>query len=361
MKKVFLSSVKIIEHVELEENKGRLERLKEGSDIVELNDILYDDVVPEELEEDEFLSDIYYENNNRKAEIEVVKRNTDKLPQYDFKSSYMLTLKEASLNKEIKTPFAIIKGKDNNGKVKKGTATIYDSIYKLDKKMQFKEQREAVRVGFIDSADTFKMVHYNLEKTKALAGIAHENYPIRKKKRFNHKSVGQIPLSNSTHLIDYYVEITKSRGILWMIWIALIATVLALILSNKTMDGWQFSWDNLTVFKTSISEVQEESQVSMNHKTEVQLVNGSMNIGLVITKAAGSENMQCKIKIYKGVSTESNLIYESGMLPAGGSLGEMQVLEDLKAGNYECNIVCEVYRSTGSYIGSLESQFILKV
>ena len=354
MKQIFLSPVKVVEHIELEENRGRLRGITEDGVTPELMDALYDDVVQEDPNEDDLFSDKEYENNHRKAEIEVIKKNTDNLPQYDFNSSYMMTLKEASLNTEIKTPFAILKGKD-----KKSKANFNDTIYKLDKKIQFNEQRKAVRVGFIEGADTFKLARYNLSKPKALVGIAHEKYPIRRKKRFNHKKVGQIPLTSSTHLVDYYVEVTKSRGLLWIIWMAVLALIIATLLESTPMEGWKFSWDNLTVFKTSISEVQEESQLSINHKSEVQLVGGSMDLGLVITKAAGSENLQCKIKIY----SEDNLIYESDLIEAEGSLGEIQLqgLADWETGNKTCAVICEVYKETGGMLGILESQFILKV
>lgn len=301
---------------------------------------------------DECFDDLLY-GDSRVMEQEV--KNTDLFDKYTISSEQYMTLKEARVSKEIKTPFSVIKGQTKTSKV-----TEYDNIYRTDKKIKYKQYRQGFRLGFIRGADNFRYSNINLKKDSELVGMLNEEIPIRKKKGFNQKTVGFMKLSEGTDYKDYFVEVTKSRGILWMIVTALIVAALLILLHGHDWSGWHFNLDGLTAYKTITTELtKEEVLMDINHRASVDLEENKLNIDL---KSNEVTNRQFKIKIYVGNDTDGVLIYESGMMEAGESLETIEIREEenLEAGNYNCTIICDVYKGSGGYLGSLESYFTMR-
>lgn len=356
MKQLFACPVKVEKRVEMVDNVRLRDDVKDSNEIqVDPFEGWYDEKPPEDQSELFSTEEFYSEGHEGKSQIEVEIKNTDHFKQYAFDTDYLVTLKAARMSKEATTPFVVIKTGD-----KKSKATELDTIYRTDKKIKYSEYKQGIRLGFIRVSDSFRYARYNMEKTQQLVGVVNDEIPIRRKKGFNQKRVGYIKLTEGTGTEDYYVEATKSRGYLWMILMVLVMAALVVLLSGHDWDGWHFNWDGLTAYKTSITEVQEQNQLSINHEADAELVDGLISLGLT---SDGEADLQFKVKIYCGAIEESNLIYESDKIMAGAGLEKIEPhgLNDLRAGNYTCAIICEVYKDTGSFIGTLESHFILKV
>lgn len=335
MKHVILSPVRIEKHMEKDYNTSTSQ--------VPISESLMDDSI------DNLIYNVDYDY---KHEV----RNTDHLDKYTLSGKHYMTLKEARVSKEIRTSFAVIKGKDKKRKVSE-----YDNIYRTDKKIKYKEYRQQARLGFIRGADSFRYSNINLKREDRLVGVLNEEIPIRKKKGFNQKTVGFIKLAEATDYEDYYVEVTKSRGILWMILTALIAAALMILLNGHDWSNWQLNWDSLTAFKTITTELtKEEALMDINHRASVDLEGNILNLDLVSVEVA---NRQFKIKIYVGDTASGVLLYESTRLEAGAGLEtiEIQDISGLKPGSYNCTLICDVYKGSGRYLGSLENHFTLEV
>lgn len=345
MKQVFLSPVRIETH---------LEKTISGTEMKEIDEVLGHSEASSDTCNDGF-NDFDYPVDYE--DIQEVK-NTDAYDKYTISSEHYMTLKEARISKEIRTSFAIIKYRG-----KKGKATDYDNIYRTDKKIKYKQYRQRVRLGFIRGARDFRYsnikLHYDLSPDKSIVGILNEEIPIRKKKGFNQKTVGFIKLSEAADYEDYYVEVTRSRGILWMILTALIVIALALLLSRHDWSSWHFDWNSLTAYKTEVSEVQTENLMEISHRAEVDLEGSSLRLELTSNQTVATEY---KVKIYIGEGTSGQQIYESEKLPAGTGLETIEVTgtENLDPGSYTCSIQCEVYKELGGYLGSLESHFTMR-
>lgn len=341
MKQVILSPVKIEKHIEKTTSNPETKEIGYSEELSTTADDGFS----------EFDYPMDYED-----EHEV--KNTDPYDKYTISSEHYMTLKEARVSKEIKTPFAIIKGQGKKSKV-----TEYDNIYRTDKKIKYKQYRQRSRLGFIRSADDFRYstikLHYDLPPDERIVGMLNEEIPIRKKKGFNQKTVGFMKLAESADHEDYYVEVIRSRGILWMILTALIIAALALILNGHDWSNWHFNWDSLAVYKTTVSEIQTENLIEINHRAEVNLEGNSLRLELTSNQVGATEY---KVKIYIGDDATGQQIYESEKLSAGTGLGTIEVTgtEGLQPGSYTCTIKCDVYKGLGGYIGSLESHFTIR-
>lgn len=307
--------------------------------------------ISENLEDSLYSDDLY-------GFDEIIQQQVDNdsehnLKRYTFDISYMYSLKEARRSSERKAPFAIIKAQDKKSKISE-----FDNIYATDKKIKYKDQRQGIRVGFIRGSDHLKYVKYDLESTDKLSGIANEEIPIRKKKGFNQKKLGYIKLAEKTASEDYYIEVTKSRGILWMLLTALIAMALVLMIQGHDWSDWHFNWNGLTAYKTTATEHVEEHLMEINHQAIVDLEGNKLDIDLTSNEAS----QKFQIRIYNGTAEDGLQLYESNMLEAGSGLEtvEVQGADNLEPGDYNCTIICNVYKESGGYLGSLESHFIMR-
>lgn len=277
------------------------------------------------------------------------------LEPYTLSTDYMMSLKEARRSKEIKTPFAIAKRQD-----RKSRPSEFDSIYRTYKKIKYSDYRQGIRLGFIQSSSVLKNTYINNKNSNKFIGIANQDIPIRKKKGFNQKKLGYIKLQEGTDTQDYYVEITQNRGILWMILTFLITATLVVLLHNINWNNWHIDWRNLTAFRSTISEFTEQSSMSIYHQSKARLDGSTLRLELTSDHVDGQKY---KIKIYLGAPSAETLVYEGKQLEAGASIPSIELnnIGHLEPGTYNCVIVCDVYKSTGRYLGALESTFTLEV
>lgn len=297
----------------------------------------------------EFSDSLY---DDAEQEIQSIWKSAD-IKEYNFDTTGLVTLKVARMSKEAKAPFAIIK---NGNKKKK--ASEFDSIYAMSKKIKYSEYKQGIRLGFIRSADSFEYDTCDVYNEKQIAGVVNDRFPIHKKKGFNQKKVGYLKLAEGTSTEDYYVEVTKSRGILWMILWALIIVALVLLLNNLNMGGWQFDWDNLNFYKTEVEKIYTVDQLGITHRAEVTLRDGQAGLELVSDTVGG---LEYQIRIYDTQDETGEPIYESGILKAGTAMPTIEISKAMSTGEHTCRIECDVYRDTGVYIGQFTSQFNLLV
>lgn len=275
------------------------------------------------------------------------------IPEYNLDTKGLVTLKAARMSKEAKAPFAIIKNRD-----KKARATEFDDIYEMNSKIKYSEYKQGMRLGFIRAADDFQYDNCNVSDERKIVGVANDRFPIHKKKGFNQKKVGYIKLAENTDTKEYYVEVTKSRGVLWMILWALIIVALVLLLNNLNMGGWQFDLDNLNFYKTEVEEIYTVDQLGITHRAEAALKDGQVGLELMSDTVEG---LEYQIRIYDTQDETGEPIYESGILKAGTAMPTIEISKAMSTGEHTCRIECDVYRDTGVYIGQFTSQFNLLV
>lgn len=356
MKKVFLSKVKVEKHLELVDNVRHKVEIENTNDIqIDPFEGWYDEEPSSTETENEMFNDNLYEEDYRgKSKVEIEVKNTDRFDQYIFDSDYMMTLKSARMSKEVKTPFAVIKTLD-----KKSKAEDIDTIYRMDKKIKYSEYKQGIRIGFVNAAEDYKDVHIDLDKTKKLVGIVNGDIPIRKKKGILRKKLGYIKLSEGTSTEDYYVEVTKQRNILGIILMILVIITLCTCISKIDLSDWEFDWSSLTVYKTQVEEMQESLDVNMVHRVESELNNGKIELGLT---TQGNKELSYTVKI----QCNEKIIYESEKLKVGTKVDIVKIQgldkdEVDESGNYNCEIICDVYKGNDVFIGTLKSNLKIKI
>lgn len=297
----------------------------------------------------EFSDSLY---DDAEQEIQSIWKSED-IKEYNFDTTGLVTLKAARMSKEAKAPFAIIKNRD-----KKARATEFDDIYEMNSKIKYSEYKQGMRLGFIRAADDFQYDNCNVSDERKIVGVANDRFPIHKKKGFNQKKVGYIKLAENTDTKEYYVEVTKSRGVLWIVLWALIIAALVILLSNLNMSGWQFNWSNLSFYKTEVQDIYTAEEIGITHRAETVLRDGQASLELMSDTVEG---LEYQIKIYDINGIEKTQIYESDMLKAGEGITTIKIDQALSNGEHTCQIECDVYRDTGVYIGQFTSQFNLLV
>lgn len=353
MRKLFLMPVKIDSYVEtVDKQPGPFDDWEESK--------------PEtsQTEENGIFTDDLYEDNKH---IERTVKNTDRFKQYNFDTSYLMSLKGARVSSEIKTPFVILKHWNKGKRISE-----FDTVYRTDQKIKYNEYRQGVRLGFIRAADKFKYAHYNLDKTQQVIGIVNDEYPIRKNKGINQRKVGYIKLDQGSDLEDYYVEVTQSHKFIWMI---LITIALLLVMIKPAMQAlpdiesiqnWKFNSETFSLNNSYMIEVQ------ITCKSEVELTEGTIDLGI---ETSGEDNLQYKTKIYLKDEASGQLLYEGSLITVGQGQGimELEGIEDLAPGEYDCTAAFEIYRDASAIekildsssehkkINSVTYNFILKV
>ena len=297
-------------------------------------------------DEIDLYSDEAYRNEDSVIQTEDIKE-LDDFGLYDFDIDYLVTIKAARLAKNSQSPFAALYEPKERKTYKES-----EMVYKTEKRMTYNEYKQNIRFGFIRASDTFKYAKMKPDKVKELLGLAHGEFPIRRKKGFNQKKVGYIKLNIPNETADYYVEVVKSRGILRWLWWILIILALLLLLRSCNMSDW--NWNALNPYRTETTDVQDASQLSIQHRAEVNNDGGRLNLGLTSESVDG---ISFVIKVYAGSESQGDLIYESGRMNAGDTLATIDIQGQI---DVACTLVCEVYKDSGQYIGSLESCFTIK-
>ena len=315
MNKLYLSSVKIEETVEaVEENP-----------------------VAETSTTDAFFND--YDNQN-------VITNIDEFNNYNLGYDSIVTYKEARTAVEEKRPFII----DKIGQNKEIENT--DKIYKTLSKMKI-ANKMVERVGFIQVYNKPKQIKIKERNKKKYRGIANEAFLITKKKSFNQKKIGYLPLQESTVDKDLYVEITTSRGYQWLLILIMLLGILGFIFATKDWDGWNFNLDRLTLYKTQETVEYKESALSIGFNATTVVENGNVNILLTSEFAEG---LTYKAMIY---DENNNLLFESDEIQAGDGLNNISLNDNYSADSNYCTLACETFRN-GNYIGTVESELVFK-
>ncbi|MBD5508842.1 MAG: hypothetical protein HDR05_12565 [Lachnospiraceae bacterium] len=336
MKQLFLRSIKVKEQTsKRKDSQSEADR----SDVVpNTSESEYD--LGFDLEDYEQETDKQTEQNNTELS------SIEGLKSYSLSFDNIVTYKEARTSIEEKRPFIVAK----RGKKASVTEDI-DTIYKTSTKMKISKNSQ--RVGFIVADSKPKKVTLNNKNRNKFKGIVNNEFLITKKKKFNHKKVGYLPLIESTADKELFVEVITNRGYTWLVAISLIMCLLGLIINTKDFDGWHFKKDNLVFYKTKeITEYKEnELQVSLN-ATPV-LSNGEININLESEKVDGITYVA---KLY---DENKNLVFKSDTIEAGEGIEKISLNKEIGAGEYEYKLICETYKN-GGYIGEVESDIIIK-
>lgn len=297
-------------------------------------------------DESDWFSDDEYRDEDTVIQAEDVKELED-FGLYDFDIDNLVTIKAARLTKDSHSPFAAL----SEPKERKRQSE-FEYMCKTEKNMPYNEYKQNIRLGFIQAANDFKYAKVKPEKVKDLLGIAHKEFPIHRKKRFYQKKVGYIKLDIRNETANYYVEVVKGGKILKWLWWILIIIALLLSLRSCGMNDWNIDLNGLTPYKTESQTVEDISQLSIQHRADVENNNGSLNLAL---SSESIEGIAFQIKVYS--ADEESPFYESEMMAAGSHLATIPSPVGT-SGN--CILVCEVYKDSGQHIGQLKSYFNIK-
>ena len=310
--------------------------------------IIETEVIPEEQPVEVAENPVEYESaffDNYGPAKKPVITNIDDFNNYSLDYKSTVTCKEARTAIEEKRPFII----DKLGQSK--VIEDIDNIYKTLSKMKIAD-KSVERVGFIQVYKNHKQV--KVKNKKKYRGIANEAFLITKKKGFNQKKIGYLPLNESTYNKDLYVEITTSRGYRWLATLLIILGLLGLFVATKDWDGWKFNKERLTLYKTQETVEYKESFLNIGFNATPVLKDNNLDILLTSDFAEG---LSYKAMIY---DSNNELLYESDEIQAGDGLESIYIdSEDTDISNI-CILTCETYRN-GKYIGNVESEIqILK-
>lgn len=339
MKQLFLQGIKIKENIKKEQNIGNEIKTKETDNInKETEPIEYS--LGFDLED-------YEQEINEKQEKEII-TSIEGFRNYSLSFDNVITHKEARTAIEEKRPFIIAK----RGK-KASTAEEVDTIYRVLPKMKIMD-KNVQRIGFIEADHKAKHVKFNKRKTYKYRGLANEEFLIKKKKGFNQRKIGYIPLMESTQNKELYVEITTSRGYTWLLLVLIIVGLIGLFACTKNMDGWHFNLDKLKLYKTKEIIEYQENELQLTLNATPVLNDGYININL---SSDYVENVTYIARLYDENNT---LIFESDTIKAGEGLEKIKLLNEPSTGEHEYNLVCETYKNE-SYIGEIESSILINI
>lgn len=358
MKYLFLCSVKIQEHTEEQENIIYNENAETGE--LEMNMFAgwYDDYdsisVQDEIIETEALTGFNlndYESfkNEHSSKITKTIRNIDGFRKYNLSTDCVITHKEARTSIEEKRPFVVAK----RGK-KSGIAEDIDTIYKTLPKMRIAD-KNVQRIGFIVAGQKASQLNLKEKKKDKYRGVINDEFLITKKKSFNYKKIGYLPLEESTASKDLYVEVTANRGYKWLAILIIIIGLISVFIGLKDWDGWHFAKKGLTLYKTAEVIEYTESELNITHNATPTLKDGSVNLNL---SSEQTEGITFVTRLYL-VNTEE-LIYESEEMQAGEGVAKIELSTELETGEHECRLVCESYKN-GNYLGTVESSLLITV
>lgn len=335
MKRVILNPIKVDKVVEKVDNS------------VHTNNAENDDLSLQSQAELEINYDDLYDNTKDESTHEEKDNHIEK---YSINTKCLISLKAARVSKEIGTPFAVAKWNRKEKRISE-----LDNIYTLSKKIKYNEYKQGIRIGFLRSSDSFQYDHCNIHDPNQVVGVVNDIFPIRKRKGLTQRKVGYLKLNESTDTKEFYVEVTKTRNMLWLILYALIIAAIVLCLHSFISSGWSLDWDNLSFSKTAISEVDVVNELGIMHQGEVILKDGQAAIGLIGNSASG---VSYKVEIYEAATNEA--LYESSIIAANEGLQVIEVTKPLSPGRHPCDLICEAYKD-GSYLGQIQSQLVLIV
>lgn len=354
MKQLFLRSVRIEEHTEERENIVYKEN-EQGEAELDMFEGWYDDYDSHEVKLDNIrtehatgfnMEDYESEVNKHTSTVKTTISNIDGFRKYSLDTECVVTHKEARTAIEEKRPFIVAK----RGK-KLGMAEEVDTIYKTLPKMKI-SNKNVQRIGFLIADE--RATQCKLKDKKKYRGIANDEFLITKKKGFNQKKIGYLPLEETTATKDLYVEVTTNRGYKWLIVLLLIICLICLFIATRDLADWHFNKNGLTFYKTKEITEFEENELSISLNATPFLKSGSVNLNL---SSEYAEGVTYVARLY---DENSNLIYESEELKAGEGISKIELLKDLSIGKHECALICESFKNE-NYLGTIESSLTLNV
>ena len=320
MNKLYLGSVKIEEKTDNSINETEIKESLEETEVAFIND---------------------YDLDNSK-----VITNIDEFNNYSIPCDYMVSYKEARTAIEEKRPFIVAKRGN-----KRNSVEDIDTIYKSLPKMKIAD-KSVERIGFVQVYKNPKQV--KVKNKKKYRGIANEEFLITKKKAFNQKKIGYLPLNESTTEKDLYVEITTNRGYRWILTVFIVLGLLGLFVSAKDWDGWKYNKEKFTLYKVQETVQYKESALNIGFNATPLFENNSLDILLTSEYAEG---ISYKAMLY---DENNNLIYESKEIQAGQGLEVIYLDDKYTSLSDICILKCETYRN-GKYIGTVESDIMPKI
>lgn len=405
---------------------------------------MYNNTSEEPIDTENFEENLYKSEQDQQNQ----QHNTDEFIQYSIDFNNKVSAKEARTSIESRLPFIVDKADFKSftdqraSKKNKKSAVIRetDSIYKPVVKMRKSgEQNEfnitsSERVGFITVQSTPQLdKNFNTKQSQQrpksvtkkldrIAGILNEKFIITKRKPFNTKKIGYLPVNlseiqpletindnitlsepsetsdknqtayydrlciqkklleheqerNQTEPIQRYVEIVESRGIGRFVYLAAIIIVILFILNTfKNSDlGKNWSIDGLNIIKTQEQTIETETNIELTmNATPTLSEENQLNLNLT---SQSVENISFTVEIIDN-ETEERVYSTEEQLPSGSSIDTIEINSSLYDNNTEeslyrtATVRCKTYKgdnnsgdksSGGKYIGEIEQAIEIKI
>ena len=390
---------------------------------------MYNNTSEEPIDTENFEENLYKSEQDQQNQ----QHNTDEFIQYSIDFNNKVSAKEARTSIESRLPFIVDKADfksftdQRTSKKNKRSAVIRetDSIYKPVVKMRKSgEQNEfnitsSERVGFITVQSTPQLdKNFNTKQSQQrpksvtkkldrIAGILNEKFIITKRKPFNTKKIGYLPVNlseiqpletindnitlsepsdknqtayydrlciqkklleheqerNQTEPIQRYVEIVESRGIGRFVYLAALIIVILFVLNTFKNSGLTEGWsrDGLNIIKTEEQVNYGETNIEITMNATPTLKNNELNIDLTSVKV---DEITFTVEL---VNDETGaVIYESEELPSGASIDTIFIKNSLYENNTDENsyrqavVRCEILKE-GKYIGEVEQNIEIKI
>lgn len=398
-------------------------------DLTGFDDSLYTNSTEEEPASTENFEDNLY---TQQEQQDIERKNTDEFIQYNIDFDSKVSAKEARTSIESRLPFIVDKAdfksfsdqkasnRNKKSAVIRETDSIYKPTYKMKKSGLTSEYKAATpeRIGFINVTKTpqlDKSFNSNLKSTRAksktkqldkIVGILNERFIIQKKKGFNKKKLGYLPVElaeiqtlesfeniteeeiktksenekayydrlyaqnkilaheqERTGSVQRYVEIVENRGMGRFIFLIAIFIVIWFIINtllhSPLTDNW--SLDGLNLIKTEEQTIETETNIELTMNATPTLKENELNINLSSVEVEG---ITFTVEI---IDNETKVvIYKSEELPSGTEIEQIEINNSLYENNTDENLYgqaivrCETFKE-GKYLGEIEQDIEIKI
>jgi len=290
-----------------------------------------------EMFTDNFYNEYDKEVNNKENDTNVLTVDKD----------FRVSRKEALTSIETKSPFIV--GKMNG---KKACIEEDDIIYKTVSKLSYKENHNIRLVGHMEVFKAPRSKRVSEKDIEKSLGIINDEYLVSKRKGFNQSKIGYLKLENDNSGYDKYIQINRSKGLRPILGFIIICGLILLVSKVELPEGWNF--DNLTLYQVQERIEKQDISVEVLHDESVAVLDGkaAMQFQTISEKELGIEIViSCNGKeIYRSARMSTSEYEDTGSLEF--------VVEGYRAGEYNCSLICEVYRAN-KFIGKLESEVVI--
>lgn len=405
---------------------------------------MYNNTSEEPIDTENFEENLYKSEQDQQNQ----QHNTDEFIQYSIDFNNKVSAKEARTSIESRLPFIVDKADfksftdQRTSKKNKRSAVIRetDSIYKPVVKMRKSgEQNEfnitsSERVGFITVQSTPQLdKNFNTKQSQQrpksatkkldrIAGILNEKFIITKRKPFNTKKIGYLPVNlseiqpletindninpentsetsdknqtayydrlciqkklleheqerNQTEPIQRYVEIVESRGIGRFVYLAALIIVILFVINTFKNSGLTEGWsrDGLNIIKIQEQTIETETNIELTmNATPTLSEENQLNLNLT---SQSVENISFTVEIIDN-ETEEIVYSTEEQLPSGSSIDTIEINSSLYDNNTDeslyrtATVRCKTYKgdkssggknSGGKYIGEIEQAIEIKI